>query len=194
MSACIVCVSKYGATRKCAEMIAERLSAGTTILDLGARRAVCLDRCDTVVIGGPIYGGTIHRRMVSFCRRNRKALLQKRVALFISCAYQGERAEEQLLHAYPDWLYVHAFARRALGGELHMDKLKGLDRLLVARLTASQDTTFEEGVLRQGASQQGPFKEGAFKEGSFTEGAPRIDVEALERLAEAVQDLHAGSG
>ncbi len=66
---------------------------------------------DVVLIGGSIYAGKMQRTVVSFCERNRAALLQRSVGIFLCCLYQGEDALMQLQSAFPDWLLAHAFAR-----------------------------------------------------------------------------------
>ena len=86
-----------------------------------------------VVLGGPIYAGKLPRALTRFCERNRKALLARDVGLFISSLYQDERAREQLLNAYPQWLFAHAATAANLGGKIELAKLKRFDRLLMTR-------------------------------------------------------------
>jgi menaquinone-dependent protoporphyrinogen oxidase len=89
---------------------------------------------EVVLIGGSIYAGKLQRKVVSFCEKNRSALLQRKVGIFLCCLYQGEEALMQLQSAFPDWLLAHAFARVLPGGEVHYDRLTFLDRLLVRSL------------------------------------------------------------
>jgi menaquinone-dependent protoporphyrinogen oxidase len=89
---------------------------------------------DVVLIGGSIYAGKLQRKVVAFCEKNRFALLQRRVGVFLCCLYQGEEALMQLQAVFPDWLLAHSFARVLPGGEVHYDRLTFLDRLLVRSL------------------------------------------------------------
>jgi menaquinone-dependent protoporphyrinogen oxidase len=127
--------SKYGTTAACARTIAARIGSGAALADLADARDVSVSEYDTVLIGGSIYGGKIQRQVVTFAERNRGALLQKRVGLFLCCLSQGEEALMQLQSAFPDWLLAHSFARVLPGGEISYDKLTFFDRLLLRRLS-----------------------------------------------------------
>jgi menaquinone-dependent protoporphyrinogen oxidase len=126
--------SRYGTTAACARDLAGRLHADATCADLAKGRAPDVYAFDLVLVGGSIYGGKIQREVSWFCERNREALLERRVGLFLCCLYQGSRAEAQLRDAFPPWLAAHAFSGRILGGELHYDRLRLFDRLLVRSL------------------------------------------------------------
>jgi menaquinone-dependent protoporphyrinogen oxidase len=126
--------TQYGAVRRCAELLRDGLPADVALLDLKDQKKARVDGYDVVLIGGSIYGGLIQREVVSFCSRNREALLSKEVGLFICCLYQDEKAEEQLRSSFPSWLLDHAFARFPLGGMLELESLKPMDRFLVERL------------------------------------------------------------
>lgn len=126
--------TKYGTAAACARLLAEKIGGETALADLADARDVDVREYDVVLVGGSIYGGKLQRKVVSFCEKNRGALLQRRVGIFLCCLYQGEDALMQLQSAFPDWLLAHAFARALPGGEVHYDRLTLLDRLLVRSL------------------------------------------------------------
>jgi menaquinone-dependent protoporphyrinogen oxidase len=126
--------TKYGTVAACARMLAEKIGGDVALADLADARDVSVREYDVVLIGGSIYAGKLQRKVVSFCEKNRGALLQRRVGVFLCCLYQGEEALMQLQSAFPDWLLAHAFARALPGGEVHYDRLTFLDRLLVRSL------------------------------------------------------------
>ena len=126
--------TKYGTAAACARTLAEKIGGNTALADLADARDVSLRDYDVVIIGGSIYAGKLQRKVVSFCERNRRILLQRRVGIFLCCLYEGEEALMQLQSAFPDWLLAHAFARALPGGEVHYDRLTFLDRLLVRSL------------------------------------------------------------
>lgn len=126
--------TKYGTAAACARILLEKIGGDTVLADLADVRDVNVREYDVVLVGGSIYAGKVQRTVVSFCERNRPALLQRRVGIFLCCLYQGENALVQLQSAFPDWLLAHAFARALPGGEIHYDKLTLLDRLLVRGL------------------------------------------------------------
>ena len=126
--------SKYGTTAACARALAEKIGGDVDLANLSETEEVGLRDYEVIIIGGAIYGGKLQRKAVLFCERNRKALLQRRVGIFLCCLYQGEAALRQLQSAFPDWLLAHAFARALPGGEVHYDRLTFFDRLLVRGL------------------------------------------------------------
>ena len=126
--------TKYGTAAACARTLAEKIGGETALADLADARDVNLREYDVVIIGGSIYAGKLQRKVVSFCERNRRILLQRPVGIFLCCLYEGEEAVLQLQSAFPDWLLAHAFARALPGGEVHYDRLTFLDRLLVRSL------------------------------------------------------------
>jgi menaquinone-dependent protoporphyrinogen oxidase len=126
--------TKYGTAAACARILLEKIGGDTVLADLADARDVNVREYDVVLVGGSIYGGKVQRTVVSFCERNRAALLQRNVGVFLCCLYQGEDALMQLQSAFPDWLLAHAFARALPGGEIHYNRLTLLDRLLVRGL------------------------------------------------------------
>jgi menaquinone-dependent protoporphyrinogen oxidase len=126
--------SRYGATESCARALAGKISAETALHDLRSSSRPSLSGFDVILVGGSIYGGKIQREIEPFCDRERERLLSKRVGLFLCCFYHGERGMAELSAAFPPWLSAHAFARELLGGELSLQKLSLLDRLLVRSL------------------------------------------------------------
>ncbi|HUJ76855.1 MAG TPA: flavodoxin domain-containing protein [bacterium] len=126
--------TKYGTTASCAARLAALIGGDVTVSDLAIPPAPDLASKDVVLIGGSIHAGRIQRQVVSFCERNRSALLARPVGLFLCCLYTGEEAEIQMQSAFPDWLLAHAFARVFPGGEIRYGKLTLLDRFLVRAL------------------------------------------------------------
>jgi menaquinone-dependent protoporphyrinogen oxidase len=151
--------TRYGFTRRCVEMIQERLHGRTEALDLKERSKPELGRFDVVLIGGSVYGGKIQREIPRFCERYRDQLLKPRIGLFLSCLLEGDQAEDQLVSSFPPWLLARAFGRFCLGGELVVERLRWADRLLI------------RGIVGRVADRQ------------------TVRKAALERLVEAVNAL-----
>lgn len=147
MTTLIAYASKYGTTRSCAEKIAEQLPGAIELLDLKRARLDSLDRFDAVVIGGAIYAGKVMASVPSFCERNRNALLERGVGLFVCCLYEGETAQSELDEAFPGWLNAHAVVRRPVGGAVNYAGLGVVDRYLarkVAHITEDIRTVKDE--------------------------------------------------
>lgn len=134
MKTLIIYRTKYGTAAACARTLLEKIGGDTVLADLADARDVNVREYDVVLVGGSIYAGKVQRAVVSFCEKNRSALLQRKVGIYLCCLYQGEDALMQLQSAFPDWLLAHSFARVLPGGEIHYAKLTLLDRLLVRGL------------------------------------------------------------
>ncbi len=130
--------TKYGCTETVARLIADRLRAETTLVDLARTHDPDLSAADAVVVGGSIYGGKVQREIGAFCDRQRDALLGRKVALFICCPLRGEEAEAELAASFPRWLNAHATSRAWLGGELRLEKLTPVDRILVRSVPGAE--------------------------------------------------------
>ena len=102
-------------------------------------RQIDLEDYDCIIVGGPIYGGSLLPEVLNFCTKYRGSLEKREVALFICCLFEKEKAQEQLNSAFPGWLSLHAFARRSLGGELKPMDLRLLDRLIIRRLAGRRE-------------------------------------------------------
>jgi len=131
MKVLVAYCSRYGTARYCASVIAQRLTAPVDVVDLDATRTIDIAPYGLVVIGGSVYAGDIERRIVSFCESHRDQLLQKPLAVYLCCLYQGERALRQLHAAYPDWVLAHAFQAALPGGQLRYAELRWRDRIAV---------------------------------------------------------------
>ena len=123
--------TRYGCTRRYAQLLADKLEGEITVADLVRPARLSPAAFDLVLLGSPIYAGAAPSGLTRFCERHRSELLRIPVGLFICCLYEGEKARAQLDSAFPDWLSLHAFGRWALGGELRLGSLRLLDRLLI---------------------------------------------------------------
>ena len=80
MSALVVYATRYGSTERRALEIAATLRGAAMDLRTRDRELrAALEAADTVVVGGPIYGGRILGSVSRFCERHRELLLARRV-------------------------------------------------------------------------------------------------------------------
>ena len=159
MRTLIVYGTKYGCTRKCAELLKERLSGEVCLQNAKSYRG-SLKEYDAVFIGGSVYMGKIRGEVSHFCRQHSKELLKKRLGLF-ACCYTPKETEGFLETLFPRELLGHAAYVTAVGGEMHYEKMNVVYRKLFQSLK----------------------KIDGFREG-FQE--PRINLEEIQKLADAV--------
>lgn len=89
----IIYSSFAGKTRKIAKYIAQNLDAD--IFDLKQQTNICLDSYSRVILGTGIHAGSPYGRLTKFIEANENLLLEKQTVLFISCAFNGEKADQQ---------------------------------------------------------------------------------------------------
>lgn len=140
MNVLIAYASKYGAVQRVAEKLYDKLDSPTTMVNLRVSAEPELSSYDTVVIGGSIYAGRILPSVPRFVERNREALLERTVVLFVSCLYEGDKGLEQLREAYPPWLQIHAKGAYNVGGEIILDKLRFLDRMIIKNFAKTKES------------------------------------------------------
>ncbi|MFW6293734.1 MAG: flavodoxin domain-containing protein [Spirochaetota bacterium] len=130
--------SRYGSTQLAAEAIArgceDRDIAPSDIELRDVREDSGMPAGEIVVIGAPIYGGTIPKAVSRFVEANLDSLLDRRVGIYLSCLYDGERAEKQLADNFPARLIAHSFGQYYVGGRVELTQLRWLDRVIMKRV------------------------------------------------------------
>jgi menaquinone-dependent protoporphyrinogen oxidase len=158
MNVLIAYASKYGAVQRVSEALSQRLEVPTTMVNLRVSSPPELSPYDTVIVGGSIYAGRILPSVPRFVERHREELLSKRVILFVSCLYEGEKGLEQLREAFPAWLQVHAQGAHNVGGEIILGKLRFLDRLIIRKFVKIEESVrrIDEGAIDRLAADIAP--------------------------------------
>jgi menaquinone-dependent protoporphyrinogen oxidase len=131
MKTLIVYASKHGTTAKCAKALMLLLGNGTSIHDLKTGPLPDLDGFDTVILGGPIYAGSLPANLRAFCQSQANVLASKRLGLFTCSMLGGEEGLSQLIHAFPERLSASAAAKSTFGGEFNTASMNLFERLIV---------------------------------------------------------------
>ncbi len=139
MKTLITYASKYGSTKKCAQMVAAGLISEADLVDLKESIIVDLDKYDTVVIGGSVMMGVIQREVREFLNKYETRLLDKKLGLFICNMRTDEDAQAEIEVAYPKILRDKATAVEYFGGELNMEKLSRFDKFIIKSVTKERE-------------------------------------------------------
>lgn len=142
MRCLIIYSTKYGATQAYAEMIANQANCIIDSRDVTEVTGKTLQDVDTIVLGSPIYIGSITKSMQKFCEKYEDILLTKRLYLFINGLRSGEELAEELAKAYTEKLRKHASGQVAFGGKVSVSKLKFVDKKIM-QMVSKQDPRFE---------------------------------------------------
>ncbi|MGM0366011.1 MAG: flavodoxin domain-containing protein [Actinomycetota bacterium] len=123
MKTLILFATRYGCTKRCAEMLAGKIRGKVEVRDLANDKKADIDNYELVIIGGSIMAGKMNKLVTRFVDDNLQKLLSKKVALFICCLQEGETAKEQFNNAFPKQLQDRAIGRGYFGGEVDFSKL-----------------------------------------------------------------------
>lgn len=130
MSYLLIYMSHHGTTQKIASRIAEELGSGVMLVNLGDRDAPDITDFSTIIIGGSIHMGLLQKKIISFCEQNKDKLLGKRLGLFL-CFMNKEEGQKEFDKVYPLELREHALAKGLFGGELLLEKMNFVERMVV---------------------------------------------------------------
>ncbi|MDF2632469.1 MAG: hypothetical protein K0Q85_1065, partial [Caproiciproducens sp.] len=91
MKILIAYAGKTGTTEKCAKRLCEKLTNATTV-DLNLQTPD-IGQFDTVIVGGSIRMGQLHKKAKKFIEQNAVGLQTKKAAYFLCCGSEGNSAE-----------------------------------------------------------------------------------------------------
>ena len=147
----IIFTTKHGSAEKCSTLLQQKLDGETTVVNLKKDVVPDLEEFQNIILGGSIYVGKIQKELTEFINRHLDTLLQKRVALFICAAEQGETLQTELKTAFPEALYDQAIAKEAFGYELNFDKMNLIEKLALRfakQVTESSSHLSEETITK----------------------------------------------
>lgn len=123
MKAYVVYGSRYGATKKCGEYIAEKTN-GVCTNNVDWKDASC------IVLGTNVYAGMFHKDIKAFIKEHLDMLLQKRVILYVSGIAQDnleKEIEENLSKALQEHIEHIVF----VNGVLDFKKMNFMERKII---------------------------------------------------------------
>jgi menaquinone-dependent protoporphyrinogen oxidase len=144
MNTLIVYGSKYGTTKKCAEMLQKELEGDVQLVNIREKNDIDIRKYETVIIGSPVYLGEIDKGIKKFCYQNIERLRDKNIGLFI-CCMNPQESEKQIKQNFPKPLLDRAMVREDFGGEFLMEKMSLAERWAiraVAKTLARKDPNF----------------------------------------------------
>lgn len=137
MKTLIAYASKHGAAAKCAEMLKQKITGNTELIDLKQINEIDLSQYDNVIIGGSIYAGTIQKQVTAFCKQNLEELKQKKIGLFISCMNENE-PEKQLNQVFPQDLLNKACVKKSCGGAFNFKDMNFMEKMIIKMVTKAE--------------------------------------------------------
>lgn len=134
MKTAIIYASNHGCSEKCANILSEKLNSDTLLINLENEQNIAFKSFDTVIVGGSIQAGYMHKKVTKFINNNLSSLTKTKLGLFICCMYEGEKAIEQFENAFPIELRNHAITQGYFGGEFDLDKMNAFEKAIVKKV------------------------------------------------------------
>ena len=140
MNTLILYASQSGTAQKAAGMLAE-LVPGSTVCDLNGA-VPSLEGFDCVALGGGVRMGRWHKLATRYACQHADELLARRLGLFV-CSGTPDGARELLqAQGLPEALLRSAVAVEGLGGELVLERLHGMEKLMVRMISKQENNPF----------------------------------------------------
>lgn len=128
METLIVYAGNTGSTEKTADIVSQKLK-NVKLVNL-LQEDPDISKFDLVVIGSNVRFGRLHKKARNFIAKNKKILLEKKAAYYICCGFP-EKQKEYFENSIPKELLDKAVIYDSFGGELDLEKQKGIDKLIV---------------------------------------------------------------
>ena len=138
MKILIIYATRSGVSRKCAQMLADKLESDAIKVDLFnvEQAPPSPDGYDVAVVGGSIRMGTLNKKLKKYLKENAGALNRIHTALFLCCGF-SEQVDDYIALNFPKniipSLDIHYF-----GGEIKPDKVKGIDKLILKAIISNE--------------------------------------------------------
>ena len=150
MKTIIIYSTKHNFTKKCAELLSEKLQGQVELFNLRQGNEVNLKAYDKVILGGSIYMGQIQKQVSQYCLENLNELKEKKLGLFICCMQKDDSAVKQLNEAFPQELVTKAVAKNVFGGGFSFSSMNFFEKLItrkVAKVKEDTSVIFEKNIM-----------------------------------------------
>ncbi|MFO7887767.1 MAG: flavodoxin domain-containing protein [Eubacteriales bacterium] len=139
MKTLIAYATKRGFTKKCAELLAEKLNGNIEIFDIKKSKNIDVENYKNIIIGGSVYMGKIRKEVPEFCNRNMDKLMDKNIGLFICGLAEGEVVKDELEACFPEKLSNHALTIDIFGGEYNFDKMNFIEKTIIKKVANTSE-------------------------------------------------------
>ncbi len=143
MKTLIAYASRNGTAEKIAHLLSLEIHhCQVRLLDLKHENAlVKMEDYEQVILGGSIHFGEVQSSVKDFFTKNHDQLMKKRLGLFL-CFMKDKVAEKEFNHAYPEDLQNHAKALGMFGGELLLEQMNFVERLVVSKVANIKESEY----------------------------------------------------
>ena len=136
MKLLIAYATKTGTTKECAEELATHFSSHEVVLADLEKDSPVLSDFDVAVIGSNVRAGKINRGAKRFLEENAQVLSRMPFGLYLCCC-MNDSADTYFQKNVSASLLSASVANLCFGGEIKMERQKGLDKLIMRIALAS---------------------------------------------------------
>ncbi len=133
MKSLIIYGSNHGFTEKCTEILGSKIQGDYTLLNIKAKKDVCINDYNTIIIGGSVHAGKIQKQLKEFMIENEQVLKNKRIGFFLCCA-DYDNVNHYYESEFPRSLLEHAFAKVHFGHAYYLDKLNFMLKAVIKKV------------------------------------------------------------
>ena len=174
MRTLIVYSSVYGTTEKCALELKEKLSGEVELFRLVKKKTPELSGYDRIIFGCPVYMGKLTKEGERFLELCEGELLEREFALFLTCSNVGKKTfQHNLDYNFSFELLEHAKAKGCFGGELELEKLHFMHRMLTKMIRAQQAEVPDPKILHERIGYFAEVLEGVREAGTENPPLPK---------------------
>jgi len=129
--------SSHGNTEKILKDMVEQAKTDVDLAPLKKFNASKLDEYERIAFGGSIHAGRIQKNVKAFAEKHAGALKAKPLALFVGCL-DRENYGTYIETSFPEDLTAHAELKTSIGGDVVMEKLPGIMRMMMKKITPNE--------------------------------------------------------
>lgn len=143
MKIALIYTSHHGTTEKVSHEIVQKLN-GLNVDMINLRKSnphhISITGYDLIILGSSVHAGQLNKKFKKFMQTHMPALLNTKIALFMSCM-DPTKSAEVFQDQFPELLRKHAIAYKVTGGEFLFDKMNFIEKFLVRKITGVTATT-----------------------------------------------------
>jgi menaquinone-dependent protoporphyrinogen oxidase len=139
----IIYFTKTGTTYDCAKKLEENISIPVDIVNIKKDKYGDLKQYSFIIIGTPIYMGSINKKIKSFCENNKDVLTTNIIGIFTCGLSTKEEADKILKDNLSNDILKNSKITAHFGGELRFEKMNMFARLIMKQMIKRQPMDFK---------------------------------------------------
>ena len=146
MKTAIIYTTKYGFTFDCAKLLKSKLRGEVSLINVDETKEIDTEHFDKIIIGSPVYVGQINKEIKKYVEDKFDKLIKKEYGLFLCCGF-SEKSNEVFETCFPNTLLERSKINTCFGGELRVDRMKPLDKMMTKAIKKASKESYKEPTI-----------------------------------------------